>query len=173
MVEEELNCISGKKSSLNRSMLCSDNSLSLIEIILQPKKNFNANFLIVPVVLWLKMHLSFFCVCLTTKPRPSNFRSKYAKILTLFFLHNSFYDTNFSEVFVFQQRRIFTNIQSNFDKYFLKRNSHITREKEMCLPRWSVCGHFLFWSRNSVLWKFWDPIHLMSKKYFNCPFGAD
>ena len=118
------------------------------------------------------MHLSFFCVCLTTKPRPSNFRSKYAKILTLF-LHNSFYDTNFSEVFVFQQRRIFTNIKSNFDKYFLKRNSHTTREKEMCLPRWSVCGHFLFWSRNSVLWKFWDPIHLMSKKYFNCPFGAD
>ena len=85
MVEEELNCISGKKSSFNRSMLCSDNSLSLIEIILQPKKHFNANFLIVPVVLWLKMHLSFFCVCLTMKPRPSSFRSKYAKILTLFF----------------------------------------------------------------------------------------
>ena len=130
MVEEELNCISGKNSSLNRSMLCSDNSLSLIEIILQPKKHFNANFLIVPVVLWLKMHLSFFCVCLTTKPRPSNFRSKYAKILTLFFCIIPFMTQTFLRCLFSNKEEYLQTSSQTLINIFWNKSWYIHRDRE-------------------------------------------
>ena len=147
MVEEELNCISGKKSSLNRSMLCSDNSLSLIEIILQPKKHFNANFLIVPVVLWLKMHLSFLCVCLTTKPRPSNFRSKYAKILTLFFCIIPFMTQTFLRcLFSNKEEYLQTSSQTSINIFWIKsRYSERERERERGIKR-GVCYMVSMWT---------------------------
>ena len=84
------------------------------------KKHLNVTFLIVRRILWFKNCIQASFVFALTRSLAQVILGQNMQKFSVFFCIIPFYGTKFYKVFVFLQRRIFTNMKSNWDKYLLK-----------------------------------------------------